>query len=103
MEVAARVRDGGMGEGEGTGLLFVGRLVALACVPEIGEPARLRPGISGGGRCVSGGCGRREKGPTGGPGLQQEERGDARAVSDGWLTGGPGWRGGERAVRGDAG
>jgi len=37
------------------------------------------------------------------PGLQREERGDARAVSDSWLTGGPGWRGGERAVRGDAG
>ena len=30
----------------GTGLLFVGRLGALACAPEIGKPARLRPGFS---------------------------------------------------------
>ena len=28
------------------GLLFVGRLGALACAPEIGKPVRLRPGIS---------------------------------------------------------
>ena len=37
-------------------------------------------------------CGRREKKLAGGPGLQREERGDARAVSEGWLTCGPRWQ-----------
>jgi len=41
------------------------------------------------------GCARKTK-LVGGPGLQREERGDARAVSEGWLTRGPRWQ----AVRG---
>ena len=60
----------GEGAGGSQGGLKGGALAISASAPRMGSPAR----FAGGGRCVSGGCGRREKGPTGGPG------GSARAT-----------------------
>ena len=48
----------------GTGLLFVGRLGALACAPEIGKPARSSA------RITALGCGRGETSLTVGPLVQ---------------------------------
>ena len=54
----------GMRDAGGCGRFKGGRPEISASAPRMGSPAR----FAGGGRCVSGGCGRREKGPTCGPG-----------------------------------
>jgi len=88
-----------MGCGGVRGVLIKGRRVTWACAPVVGRPTRSGPGIS-----ASVARGRRSwrAGPTG---QRREERGDARAVSEGWLSCGPRWQGaraGARAERGIA-
>jgi hypothetical protein len=70
------------------GVLIKGRRVTWACAPAVGRPARSGPGISA---SVARGRQSWRAGPTG---QRWEERGDARAVSEGWLTCGPRWSAG---------
>ena len=62
----------------GTRLLFVGRLVALACASGAGARQGSRPEITAGRCCASGGCGRKGKGRQVGSGGQRGRRARGR-------------------------
>ena len=63
-----------MGGGGVTGLLFVGRLVALACASGAGARRGSRPEITAGRCCACGGCGRKGKDRQVGSGGQRGRR-----------------------------
>ena len=79
-----------MGGGGGTGLLFVGRRVALACGSGAGARRGSRPEIAAERYARAEGAGGGRRGRQAGPGAQRERRARGRGEA---LAGGPASRG----------